>query len=740
MPGSLPFLPSRDTIARVGRWLTGTFAGRALIVGLVLKAVAAPLRALAVSEGVADTINTAGGVALVLAMAALVYAVYHEIKGVVLWRVRRKLTLSYIFIGFVPALLLIVLFSISGLLLFYNVSQYSARSGVRSVVSEAAFLAESAAVGLQGSPTESELRDRLTRRQVGAQRSFPFISYAVVPARRPCDAGGSSSQTIAPAEVVTAGPWRHVDPPQEIPQSVTCPEGFAALVAYTNSPLTQLQSGQNDREVAAHLAARAVAWPDEPNPRFAVVVDVPFSREFLDSVHEETGIEIGDVTVSLVGKPCTNPVLDGREIEPPGPADKASGVRNPLRRPLEWVLFLEFTDWQTAGTCSASVRIVMTIADVYARVSEGSGLDVVLFGIGFVGVLLVVIQGAAFIMGLTLARSITGSIHELFTGTERVRLGDFTHKISIHSRDQLGELAESFNSMTSSIEDLLREKAEKERLEQELRIARSIQMSLLPTGPLAAPGLSVTAHCEPAREVGGDYYDYMPIDDHRVGLLIADVAGKGTSAALYMAELKGLMLSLTQLHTSPRRLLIDANRIISRHLDSRSFITITYAVVDLEARTLTYARAGHCPLIYVPGPHAPSRAAQILAPDGLVLGLQIDDGQRFNGLLAEATVPLGAGDLFLFYTDGLTEAMDPDGNIFGEARLAALLQEQADAPFDQLRERILREIEVFSGPTEQQDDMTILLLKVEDVGTSPDRARPRAAAEAELAAAGGRRS
>ena len=272
-------------------------------------------------------------------------------------------------------------------------------------------------------------------------------------------------------------------------------------------------------------------------------------------------------------------------------------------------------------------------------------------------------------------------------------------------------------------------------MEQELRIARSIQMSLLPTEPLATPGISISAHCEPAREVGGDYYDYLPIDDHRVGLLIADVAGKGTSAALYMAELKGLMLSLTQLHTSPRRLLIDANRIISRHLDSRSFITITYAVVDLEARTLTYARAGHCPLIYVPGPHAQSRAAQILAPDGLVLGLQIDDGQRFNRLLAEATVPLGPGDLFLFYTDGLTEAMDADGNIFGDARLAALLQEQADAPFGELRERILREIEVFSGPTLQQDDMTILLLKVEDVGKAADQARPRAEAQAEMAGA-----
>src|SRR5207237_4377904 len=120
-----------------------------------------------------------------------------------------------------------------------------------------------------------------------------------------------------------------------------------------------------------------------------------------------------------------------------------------------------------------------------------------------IGVLFLVIQFIALIAGLALAKSITGSVHELFTGTERVRQGDFTHKIAVNSDDQLGELAGSFNQMTASIEDLLREAAEKKRLEEELRIAHEIQMSLLPQGPLRMPGLSVTAVCVPAREVGG---------------------------------------------------------------------------------------------------------------------------------------------------------------------------------------------------------------------------------------------
>ncbi len=301
------------------------------------------------------------------------------------------------------------------------------------------------------------------------------------------------------------------------------------------------------------------------------------------------------------------------------------------------------------------------------------------------------------------------------------------------AQDQLGELAESFNSMTASIEDLLRQAAEKKRLEEELRIAHEIQMSLLPQGPLVMPGLSVTALCVPAREVGGDYYDFLPLDDHRLGLLIADVSGKGTSAALYMAELKGLVLSLSRIHTSPRELLIMANRIIAEHLDARSFITMTYAVVDLRARTMTYARAGHTPLIYVPGPGAASRQARILAPDGLVLGLKLDNGEMFERLLEEETIPLHTGDLCLFFTDGISEAMNEADDCFGEERLGTLVAEHAHLPSDELRERVLRDIASFVGAAPQHDDMTMILLKVEDMDAA---AAADSAADLEAASAG----
>jgi serine phosphatase RsbU (regulator of sigma subunit) len=267
--------------------------------------------------------------------------------------------------------------------------------------------------------------------------------------------------------------------------------------------------------------------------------------------------------------------------------------------------------------------------------------------------------------------------------------------------------------MTGSIENLLQTAAEKKRMEEELRIARQIQMSLLPRGPLDVPGLGITALCVPAREVGGDYYDFFPLSEDRLGVLIADVSGKGTSAALYMAELKGLVLALSQRHHSPRELLVEVNRILAETLDSRSFITMTYAVIDLAAGYMRYCRAGHTPLIFLPGPASPRPRAQVLTPSGMVVGLRLPGAaDKFEELLEEDTVPLHAGDVIVLYTDGITEAMNSSSELFGESRLSRIVEEHGHLESAELRERILREIEAFVGSADKHDDMTMILLKV----------------------------
>src|SRR5439155_1948964 len=383
------------------------------------------------------------------------------------------------------------------------------------------------------------------------------------------------------------------------------------------------------------LIARAISFTNGVSPGYAVIVDIVVDDHFRQQLRSDTGVDLTTVqSLSADVHP-----LEARTAPSRG---SPAGTTNTL--PLTSVTFLEDRDWNTGARGSVIASMQLSIPDIYRRIStQASGGQnfsrSLLLLLVVIGILFLIIQALALIVGLALARSITGSVHELFAGTERVRQGDFTHKIAIRAQDQLGELAESFNSMTASIEDLLRQQAEKKRLEEELRIAHEIQMSLLPQGPLLMPGLSVTALCVPAREAGGDVSAFLPLGDQRSGVLIADVSGKGTSAALYMAELKGLMLSLSEIHRSPRTLLIAANRIIAKHLDARSFITMTYAVLDLQARTMTYARAGHTPLIYVPGgPDTDARRARILAPEGMVLGLKLDNGEMFERLLEEQTI------------------------------------------------------------------------------------------------------
>jgi sigma-B regulation protein RsbU (phosphoserine phosphatase) len=678
--------------------LTQTLAGRLLIAGVALKLVAWVGILIGWRPGAFEVLDTLGGLAILVSALVIGYRVYAIARHRLLWRVRRKLILSYIFIGVVPVILVAIFFTLGGLLFFLNVSQFMVRSHVTAVVDGARFLAQAAAPALERGTSAAQLMPFLTTRQTAASVRYPLVSYALVPTDRSC--GGESGE---PAPKVVAGPWTHMEAPHTIPSWVPC-NGFASLITY------QVQEG-------TRIAARAVAWP--PGLRAALVVDVPFGDALIREFHDEMGITI-DVynVVELLAEGSDGTPPAGSQPRPRvGPVNIKFGEE---QEPLGWVAFLDYTDWKTGAMNGMTVGFRLGPAAVYRYLSGPSfeRLDnfnlgqILLLLLGIVGGMFLIIQAVALVMGLTLARSITGSVHELFAGTERVQRGDFSHKIAIRSRDQLGELAGSFNSMTASIEGLLREKAEKERLEQELRIARSIQMSLLPQGPLEIPGVSLSGHCEPAREVGGDYYDFLPLDEDRLGILIADVSGKGTSAALYMAELKGLVLSLSRHHVSPRRMLMEANRIISRHLDSRSFITMTYAVVDLRARTMTCARAGHCPLVYVPGPEAGSRTPQVLTPEGMVLGLQFDLGDTFDRLLEEVTLPLGRGDLFVLYTDGISEAMNPDGDCFGDHRLVELAERHADLASDDLQARILDEVHTFAGDAAQHDDMTMVLLKI----------------------------
>ncbi|HUE87312.1 MAG TPA: SpoIIE family protein phosphatase [Vicinamibacterales bacterium] len=684
------------------RWLLGSFAGRVLLVGLAIKIQAKVIKVLFPSTAATlDVVDALGSLAVIFVGAYLLTKGAVWAKRRLLWRVRRKLILSYVFVGLVPGLLIIAFFLMAGFLLFFNVSSYVLQSRVRTFIDQAQFTAESAALETEHGDPPDVLRRRLEQRQAIAAARFPFTSYAIVPVEG-LECATASVETAPPARPIRLGPWRHLPAPERLPRWIRC-DGFAGLFAY------EVTSGAATEH---RLVMRAVAVPDVRKPHWAMVVDMPFTAAIEQRLLEETGVELGEVTAS--------PFDDSRLRIPRGQLLETRPRSNPDDTSLlgNWVAWLDVHEWETGADNVAAIGVRLNLPEVYQRITDISSAplsQVLLLVLAFIGVLFLTIQFVALVIGFALARQITGAVHDLFEGTEHLRNRDFTYHIPVRARDQLGELAESFNVMTGEITTLIRENAEKARMEQEMLAAREIQQRLLPSGPMSVPGVGITAFCVPAREVAGDYFDFIAISPTRLGVLIADVSGKGLPAGLYMAQLKVIAQSLARTEPSPRQFLKAVNRVVADNIDSKSFITMSYGVMDLEKMEMAYARAGHCPLIRVPGA-APAglRKAELIAPDGLVLGLKLDDGAMFDGMIEEVTVPLSPGDLIVFFTDGISETMNMTFDCYGETRLAKVLEQYAHLPFEQLRSFIFADLHAFAGEADQHDDMTMILMKVEE--------------------------
>ena len=649
-------------------------------------------------------LDVAVNLVLVATLGYVLFILLVRLQRRLLWRVRRRLILSYVFIGLIPVVLVVAFFLLAAIVTGGSVGSFVVQLSLDEMVTEAGSAARAAANELDNAPRGAAART-LARYQRTLSERNPDASVALIGST--VDRSGSE---------VTAGPWAHGTPPEIVPAWLV-DGAFEGMIAVRD---------RDDVRIAARATA-VVRTLGEPR---IVVVDLPVGDRVVARIAQDTGVEVQEV--SLVAA-APDEIESSVDATTSGTASTIEPRAQPtsLVGGLSWPSSLEYTDWTTGAQAFLTLEIGAPLA-LFTRVlgvqerSGDVGLgDAILVALQIVGGLFLIIEITALVMGFALAKSITGSVHELFVGTEHVRRGELSHRIRIRTRDQLGELGESFNAMTSSVKDALQQAAEKKRLEEELRIARDIQMSLLPRDMITIPGLAVTAVCRPAREVGGDYYDFIRLGARRLGVLVADVSGKGTSAAFYMAELKGVVLSLSQIYHSPRDLLIEVNRIIAAHMDSKSFITMTYAVIDLDTQTLTYARAGHTPLIYLPRDGGPG-GAQVLSPSGLVVGLGGLE-TRFEELLEEHSLSIGAGDLAVLFTDGITEAMNEDADLFGEDRLSLLIEEHRDLSSDELRERILSDVEVFVGAANQHDDMTMVLLKVEERATVPTASMSAAA-------------
>jgi sigma-B regulation protein RsbU (phosphoserine phosphatase) len=249
--------------------------------------------------------------------------------------------------------------------------------------------------------------------------------------------------------------------------------------------------------------------------------------------------------------------------------------------------------------------------------------------------------------------------------------------------------------------------SERVRMAKELEIARSVQMSLLPRMDPRVEGFDIAGVCVPAQEVGGDYFDFISLGGKRLGIAIGDVSGKGVPAAIYMTLTKGILQSHAEETISPKTVLSKVNSLMYRTIERNSFVSMFYAILDVANRTITFARAGQCPLILTQEPGQPG---SFLSPPGMALGLEM--GKVFDSVLEEQSITLSAGEVLVFYTDGFTEAMNEEEEEFGEERLVASVARHRDEPAATVIRAICDEVSTFAGSRAQHDDMTMVVIKV----------------------------
>jgi len=369
-------------------------------------------------------------------------------------------------------------------------------------------------------------------------------------------------------------------------------------------------------------------------------------------------------------------------------------------------------NWSLAIAMPVS-RITLPVQDIAGKIgnvtrSTGETITsqtdrlMTVFALLFFMILAIVI-----FIAVALTRIITRPIESLKRGTLALGEGDLTYRLTIQSGDEFEDLASSFNTMADdlkkNIENLRQTTAEKERYAKELEIAKDIQASFLPASVPRIPGFDIAAVAIPAMEVGGDFYDFVPVGRNRLAFVIADVSGKGVSAALFMAMSRTLIRASLEREHDPAAALHEANRLIARDAQSGMFVTAYTAVLEPSGRTLACVNAGHNPPLIVRGD---TGEAVFMHEGGIAMGI-LDEMES-----TVETVQLRQGDMIVMYTDGVTEAFNTQFTAFGEEQLARTAVECRTLSAPAVIDRILASIRAFAGTAPQSDDITLIVIRV----------------------------
>jgi sigma-B regulation protein RsbU (phosphoserine phosphatase) len=673
--------------------------------------------------GATPWIRAIGGVAIVL----FVLAGFRWMRRKLLWRLRNRLIVTYVFIGVIPAAMLVLMAA----LVFYLFAGQFATYVVTSDIN-----AELKALEAVNTTVAQELAGRIRRKEASTTALL--------------DDQKNSTPAATPHEVCAWLDGR--------PLAVSLGQNHCSFI------LPGFVAGQF-REVISQngkLCLRSGTTLDANGQVLRVASSAPLDAALLERIAGGLGLitvyeisDAGDGAAGSVGKPQgssdalititskarpnagfvirkreTGYVLEnsGRQAAAPSLAGgrlPAAAGRFDLEISLPSPLMV--LDWASGERSYMALLLQTRPSLLYHRLFSALGefvflLEVVL---AVVAVLFGIIVLLALLVGTRLTRTVTGSVANLYKATQHINRGNFSHRIQVKDNDQLAELQTSFNSMTASLETLLVEQREKQRLENELVIAQEVQAQLFPRQIVQLEGLGVHGFCRPARTVSGDYYDFLAVNQNTLGLAVGDVSGKGISAALLMATIHSAVRAyilegvpayreaalagsgagmMTQLpagvELSPSALLYLLNRQLYSTTPTEKYATLFLGLYDQNRRRLTYSNAGHLPPLLI----SEGGSVRRLESGGTVVGLF--DEAKYD----EASVVMTPGEIFVAYSDGVTEPENDYGE-FGEGRLIDLIRSHRDHPLEHICEVVTAAVYDWIGANEQPDDITLVLAR-----------------------------
>lgn len=314
------------------------------------------------------------------------------------------------------------------------------------------------------------------------------------------------------------------------------------------------------------------------------------------------------------------------------------------------------------------------------------------------------------IIGNLVSWWLTKPMKRLMKGMDEICSGNLDHKIPVESSDEFGKLSENFNQMASKlakyIKDLTEATKERERINRELEIAAELQKAMLPHYNIDAKELDLAGLSLPARQVGGDYFDYINEEGDNIGFVIADATGKGLHSSIFMTNSKSIFKIMTTEETSPAEVIRRTNNLVISNIDTASatmFATMFYGIYEKKKMLFKYSNAGHNPPIFISGDGS---SVKLLGSHGYPIG--VSENQKYG----ESDIKMKSGDMIILYTDGVVEAVNDAGEEYGMNHLKEVCLSSIGLNAQEMVAKIKEDVFTFAGDQSQFDDLTLLVFRV----------------------------